>query len=67
MGNDEILRVTVEEAKARLDGGEPLTFVDVRKESVFARGHIPGAVCLPVMDIEARIKGLPPASLLVFY
>ncbi|MGH7148750.1 MAG: rhodanese-like domain-containing protein [Nitrospiraceae bacterium] len=67
MEQEEITRLTVEEVKARLDGGEPLILVDVRKESVYARAHIRGAICLPVTDLEARLDQLPAAKHLVFY
>jgi hypothetical protein len=62
-----IPRVTAEEVKARLDRGDALILVDVRKESVYARAHIRGAICLPVTDVESRLDQLPPANLLVFY
>jgi len=67
METSEILRLTAQEVKARLDRGDALILVDVRKESVYARGHIPGAICLPVTDFESRLDHLPAAKLLVFY
>lgn len=67
MEQEEIARLTVEEVKARLDRGEPLTLVDVRKESVYARGHIPGALCLPITEIEWRLGELPAGKPLIFY
>ncbi|MGH7381874.1 MAG: rhodanese-like domain-containing protein [Candidatus Methylomirabilales bacterium] len=62
-----ITRLTVEEVKARLDRGDVLILVDVRKESVYARAHIRGAICLPVTDLESRLDQLPVAKHLVFY
>ena len=67
METSEILRLTAQEMKARLDRGNALILVDVRKESVYARSHIPGAICLPVTDSESRLDQLPAAKLLVFY
>jgi len=67
METSEILRLTAQEVKARLDRGDALILVDVRKESVHARAHIRGAICLPVTDVESRLDQLPPANLLVFY
>jgi len=67
METSEILRLTAQEVKARLDRGDALILVDVRKESVYARDHIPGAICLPVTDFESRLDHLPAAKLLVFY
>ena len=67
MEQEEITRLTVEEVKARLDRGDALILVDVRKESVYARAHIRGAICLPVTDVESRLDQLPVAKHLVFY
>ena len=67
MEQEEITRLTVEEVKARLDRGDALILVDVRKESVYARGHVRGAICLPVTDVESRLEQLPAAKHLVFY
>ena len=67
MEQEEIARLTVEEVKARLDRGDALILVDVRKESVYARAHIRGAICLPVTDVDSCLDQLPAAKLLVFY
>ncbi|MCH7897015.1 MAG: rhodanese-like domain-containing protein [candidate division NC10 bacterium] len=62
-----IARLTPEEAKARLDRGDPFIPVDVRKESVYARGHIPGALCLPMTDLDERLGALPAGKSFIFY
>ena len=67
MEQEEITRLTVEEVKARLDREDALILVDVRKESVYARAHVRGAICLPVTDFESRLEQLPAAKHLVFY
>ena len=43
--------LTPEEAKARLDSGDPVILLDVRTPEEFGAGHIPGAVGLPNEDI----------------
>ena len=43
--------LTPQEAKARLDSGDPVLLLDVRTQAEFDGGHIPGAVCLPNEDI----------------
>ena len=49
----------IEDVRRRQGAGETLTLVDVREESEFARGHIPGAIHLGKgvieRDIEERI------------
>jgi rhodanese-related sulfurtransferase len=55
--------------KARLDRNEKLNIVDVREESEFAAGHIPGATHLSKGVIERDIENAFPdkAAPLVLY
>jgi rhodanese-related sulfurtransferase len=60
--NDAKSRVrecTVDDLKQKLDRKEPITVVDVREESEYARDHIPGSIHLGKgiieRDIEARV------------
>ncbi len=57
-----IKETTVDEIKSRLDKGDQFVLVDVREESEFAAGHLPGAVHLGKgvieRDIEARVQDL---------
>jgi len=54
-----VKETTVADVKRRIDAGEEFILVDVREESEWARGHLPGAVHLGKgvieRDIEARI------------
>lgn len=55
-----------EELMLRLD--DPRTLViDVRPPEEYAAGHIPGAVSIPLGDLEARIAELPRTSEIVAY
>ncbi len=60
---------TIDDVRARQAAGEAFTLVDVREESEFAAGHIPGAVHLGKgvieRDIEAKISD--PTTPLVLY
>lgn len=47
---------TVHDVKSRLDRGEVFHLIDVREESEFARGHLPGAVHLGKGIIERDIE-----------
>ncbi|MEQ1827255.1 MAG: rhodanese-like domain-containing protein [Pirellula sp.] len=51
-----IRECTIRDLKARMDRGEPLTLVDVREESEYAVGHIPGAIHLSKGIIERDIE-----------
>ena len=54
-----IRECTVADVTRRQSAGEQLTLVDVREESEFAKGHIPGSIHLGKgvieRDIEARL------------
>ena len=51
---------TVAQAKARLDGGEALHFLDVREDHEFAKDHATGARHLGKGIIERDIETLIP-------
>jgi len=60
---------TVDDVRARQAAGEKFVLVDVREESEFAAGHLPGAVHIGKgvieRDIEAKVPD--PATPLVLY
>lgn len=64
--NDAKTRVkecTVADVKAKLDAGESFHLVDVREESEYARGRLPGAVHLGKGVIERDVeKTIPEAD-----
>jgi len=55
-----IRECTVEELKQRLDGPNPPVLIDVREESEFEAGHVPGAVHLSKGIIERDIESRFP-------
>src|SRR5205814_6331341 len=60
---------TVDEMRARRSAGESFVLVDVREESEFAAGHVPGAVHLGKGVIERDVEGKYPdrsAELLLY-
>ncbi len=70
--NDAKTRVretTVPEVKKQLDAGERIILVDVREESEWARGHLPGAIHLGKGVIERDIEQRVPdhSAQLVLY
>jgi rhodanese-related sulfurtransferase len=60
---------TVDDVKRRLDAGERFTLIDVREESEYAAGHVPGALHVSKgvieRDIEAKVPD--PAAPVVLY
>lgn len=45
----------VTDLKKRIDAGENLLIVDLRDEPEFKKGHIAGAVNIPIGEFESRI------------
>jgi rhodanese-related sulfurtransferase len=58
-----VKETNVADVKSRLDSSEKFTLVDVREESEWARGHLPGAIHLGKGIIERDIEQrIPDAS-----
>jgi rhodanese-related sulfurtransferase len=64
-----IKECTVADVKRRLDAGEKLLLVDVREESEYAAGHVPGAMHLSkgVMERDAEAKIPDPTTEVILY
>jgi len=56
----QIKECTIAEAKAKLDRGEPMHFLDVREDHEFAKDHAKGARHLGRGILERDIEGLIP-------
>jgi rhodanese-related sulfurtransferase len=57
-----IRQTNVQEVKQRLDAKESFTLIDVREDSEWAKGHLPGAVHLGKGIIERDIENAVPAK-----
>ena len=51
---------------ADTEGRDPLMLVDVREPREFAAGHLPGAINLPMSELDRRLAELPAGSTAVF-
>ncbi len=58
-------RVSVEEAKSMVDGGNAVV-IDVRRPDEWVTGRVEGAMHIPVDDVAARIDELPTEGDLLF-
>lgn len=63
---DKLEPVSAEELLKRMRDGL-VTVLDVRPPEEYESGHLPGAVNVPLKELEARIKTLPPDRDLVAY
>lgn len=62
----EIARILPEEAKAAFDSGEA-TFVDVRPQENYTESHIPGALSIPLDDLQDRMDELDQKDWIILY
>ena len=62
----EIERITVTDAKAAFDSGAAV-FLDTRDADSFALSHIPGAVLIPLPELESRLDGLDSETWIITY
>ena len=50
--------ITPEELKAKLDDGEDVQVIDIRPRAQFERGHVPGAINVPMNELPQRVDDL---------
>jgi rhodanese-related sulfurtransferase len=65
----ELTRITVEEAKSRMDRGEPLTFIDSRNPDAWAKTSVklPGAIRIPADEIDKHFNEIPGDRAILTY
>lgn len=63
---DAMEAVTRKELARRLKSGD-VTVLDVRPEDEFALAHVPGAVNIPLKELEARTAEIDPAKDIIAY
>ena len=63
---DQIQRVSLANAKAAFDS-QSATFVDVRDVQSYNQGHIPGAVNIPLAELESHLNELNPNQWIITY
>ncbi len=62
----EIERVPLEDAKAAYAAGSAV-FVDVRSSAEYDQSHIPGALSIPVNELEGRLDELDKSQWIITY
>ena len=68
LGSREDLEpISGEDLLALLKAGEPLVVVDVRPVEEFRAAHLPGAVSIPLNELEQRLHELPKDTQIVAY
>lgn len=61
--------IEADEARRWVDGQPPdsLTLLDVRQPEEYERGHIPGAVLIPLPELEKRLGEINPKKPVLAY
>ena len=62
-----IIFTSVDELKARIDTDAPLKIIDVRGYGDYARGHLPGAVSIPLGILPYSLADIPTDIPVVLY
>ena len=62
----ELTPISPEELRQRLRKGD-VVLIDVRPQAEYESGHLPGAVALPVDELEGRLDELPRDKTIVAY
>lgn len=61
-------RIAISDLKKKLDSGEKFLMIDVREDWELKQdGAIPGAIHIPVAELDARMKDIPKDVEIVFY
>ncbi len=63
----EVPRITPQELKEKLDANEDVIVVDTRSRKEYDSVHIPGALSIPLSEIEERHGELPQEGEIVLY
>lgn len=58
-GDERVEPVSRQELLRRITRGEPLVVIDVRPAEEYEAAHLPGAVSIPIDELERRLKKLP--------
>ena len=62
----EVPRISLEEAKSALDA-KTAVFLDVRGAGSYAASHVPGALSIPLNELEGRLAELDPEQWIITY
>jgi hypothetical protein len=63
----QVPRITPQELKEKLDANEDVIVVDARSRKEYDSVHIPGALSIPLSEIEERHGELPQEGEIVLY
>jgi len=62
----EFEQVSIEQLRERMRSGDAI-LVDVRPAIEYAAGHLPGAISIPLNELEPRMHEVPPGKEVIAY
>ena len=62
----EFEKISVDELQTRLSNGD-VTLIDVRPQEEYLAGHLPGAISIPLSELESRVGDIPRDKAIVVY
>jgi ArsR family transcriptional regulator len=65
-GRDDLEPVTLSELRKLVRDGD-VTVIDVRPREEYDAGHIPGAVSIPLTELQRRLRELPKRREVIAY
>jgi rhodanese-related sulfurtransferase len=63
----DVIALQADYVKRLIDAGEALVLVDLRKPGEYRSGHLPGAVSLPITELDRRFAEIPRSPRVVLY
>jgi ArsR family transcriptional regulator len=62
-----VVAVRADYVRRLMDLQEKILFVDLRDSSAFRTGHLPGAISIPIAEMDRRYGELPRAGRVILY
>jgi ArsR family transcriptional regulator len=62
-----VVAVRADYVRRLMDLQEKMLFVDLRGSSAFRAGHLPGAISIPIAEMDRRYGELPRAGRVILY
>jgi rhodanese-related sulfurtransferase len=62
-----VTEISADELLNKINQSETFTIIDVRNHADFIREHIPGAICLPLAEVESAYKEFDPTKAVIVY
>lgn len=59
--------ISMRQLEALLDAGRDFVLLDVRERAEYERGHLEGAVSMPLSELDMEFKKLPKDKTIIVY